>query len=343
MTTRGADDPELEVAVRDELDDRLRVVHLERDAHAGMRNLELAEELRDDDSSRACGGAERQRAGELSLCLGDDLVEELLLEREEALRAPVQPPAGLGRLDPAPRAVEERHAEALLERAYLERDGGLRDAETLRGLRERATLDDLAECGKLTRIHKRTLSDSLRPLGMRVWIDLTNSPHVVFFLPLVALLRDRGADVELTARAFAQTLELLEDAGLEHEVVGPPHGGAGAVGKARAMASRLPELRRFAKRRGFDVAMSHASHELPLAARSLGIPSSYAFDYEFARVQHGLGCRAATRVVVPDVIPQRRLDRLGARRRKVARFAGLKEEYALAGFTPDAAVGPSLG
>ena len=44
---------------------------------------------------------------------------------------------------------------------------------------------------------------------MRVWIDLTNSPHVVFFRPLVRLLGERGHDVTLTARDFAQTLELL--------------------------------------------------------------------------------------------------------------------------------------
>jgi predicted glycosyltransferase len=178
---------------------------------------------------------------------------------------------------------------------------------------------------------------------MRVWIDLTNSPHVVFFKPLVEILNARGADVSVSARAFAQTLELLEDNQIEHTVVGPPHGGAGALGKARAMASRLPALRRYARGRNFDVALSHASHELPLAARSLGIPSSYAFDYEFARVQHGLGCRAASRVVVPEAIPQDRLNRLGARSRKVLRFPGLKEEYALAGFTPDVSVAAALG
>ena len=50
------------------------------------------------------------------------------------------------------------------------------------------------------------------------------------------------------------------------------------------------------------MALSHASHELPMVARSLGIPASYAFDYEFARVQHGFGCRAARRVVVPKAM-----------------------------------------
>jgi predicted glycosyltransferase len=149
---------------------------------------------------------------------------------------------------------------------------------------------------------------------MRVWIDVTNSPHVVFFQPLVELLRDRGHEVTISARAFAQTLELLDDAGLGHTVVGPPHGGASRAAKIRAMGARLRALRRFAGGRGFDVALSHASHELPLAARSLGIRSAYAFDYEFALAQHALGCRAATRVVVPDAIPQGRLDRLAVHR-----------------------------
>ena len=178
---------------------------------------------------------------------------------------------------------------------------------------------------------------------MRVWIDVTNSPHVPFFRPLVALLRERGHDVHISARAFAQTIELLESSGLEHDVVGPPHGGAGRAGKARAMAWRLRALRRWARRRGFDIALSHASHELPLAARTLRIPSSYAYDYEFAHLQHSLGSRAATRVVVPDAIPQERLDRLGARALKVRRYPGLKEEYYLNGFQPDVAVFDQLG
>jgi hypothetical protein len=109
------------------------------------------------------------------------------------------------------------------------------------------------------------------------------------------------------------------------------------------MGGRVRALRRWARGRGFDIALSHASHELPLVARSLGIPSSYAYDYEFARVQHGLGSRAATRVVVPEAIPQGRLDRLGARAKKVRRYAGLKEEYYLAGFEPDESVLDALG
>jgi uncharacterized protein len=178
---------------------------------------------------------------------------------------------------------------------------------------------------------------------MRVWIDVSNSPQVPFFRPLIELLRERGHEVEVTTRDYAQTLELLRLHGIAHTAVGPGHAGASALRKSRVMAARLLALRRHAKGRGFDLALSHASHELPLVARSLGIPSAYAFDYELARVQHGLGCRAATRVVVPDVIPQRRLDGLGARIPKVRRYEGLKEEYYLAGFRPDLTPLEALG
>ena len=178
---------------------------------------------------------------------------------------------------------------------------------------------------------------------MRVWIDVSNSPQVLFFRPLIALLTGRGHITAVTTRDYAQTLELLELHDIPHEIVGPRHGGAAALGKGRAMAGRLRALRRFAKGRSFDIALSHASHELPLVARSLGISSAYAFDYEFARVQHGLGCRAATRVVVPEAIPKDRLRKLGARAGKVRRYPGLKEEYYLAGLKPGPHVLDELG
>ncbi|MGH3135275.1 MAG: DUF354 domain-containing protein [Gaiellaceae bacterium] len=173
---------------------------------------------------------------------------------------------------------------------------------------------------------------------MRVWIDISNSPQVPFFRPLIRLLGERGHEVEVTTRDYAQTLELLALHGIPHSVVGPRHGGARSLGKARAMTGRLRALRQFAESRHFDIALSHASHELPLVARSLGIPSAYAFDYEFARAQHGFGCRAARRVIIPEAIPQDRLDRLGASASKVRRYPGLKEEYYLHGFEPDPSV-----
>jgi uncharacterized protein len=157
---------------------------------------------------------------------------------------------------------------------------------------------------------------------------------VLVFRPLLPLLRERGAEVEITSRDYAQTVQLLELHGIAAEVLGR-HGGRSRLGKARSLASRLRELRRWARGRRFDVALAHGSHELTLTARRLGIDSATTFDYEFAWLQHQLGCRAATRVVVPEAIPPERLERYGVRAPKLRRYPGLKEEYYLADFEPD--------
>jgi uncharacterized protein len=171
---------------------------------------------------------------------------------------------------------------------------------------------------------------------------MTASAHVLVFRPLIRLLRERGDEVEITARDYAQTLQLLELHGLEATVVGR-HGGRSRLGKARSLFSRLHALRRWARPRDFDLALAHGSHELTLSARRLGVPSATTHDYEFATLQHHLGMRAATKVVVPDSIPEDRLARFGVRPPKLLRYPGLKEEYYLSDFEPDPEVLDRLG
>jgi uncharacterized protein len=177
---------------------------------------------------------------------------------------------------------------------------------------------------------------------MRVWIDMTASAHVLVFRPLIEILRSRGHEVEITARDYSQTLELLELHGLEATVLGK-HGGRSRVAKAFRLAGRLSALRGWAKGREFDVALTHGSHELMITARRLGIAGADMFDYEWATLQHWLGSHAATRVVVPDAIPTERLARVGAKPPKLRRYPGLKEEYYLADFEPDPDVPGELG
>jgi predicted glycosyltransferase len=88
--------------------------------------------------------------------------------------------------------------------------------------------------------------------------------------------------------------------------------------------------------------MGHGSNDVTVAAALLRVPSATAFDYEWAAVQHNVNCRLARAVVVPEAIPPERLERYGARG-KLRRYAGLKEEYYLADFTPDPSVLDDLG
>jgi predicted glycosyltransferase len=177
---------------------------------------------------------------------------------------------------------------------------------------------------------------------MRVWADLTNTAHVVVLKPLVELLEQQGHEVELTARPLSHTVELLEDWGHPFTVLGE-YGGATRLGKIRAAADRLPALIRFGRKRKFDYGIGHASIDLPPACRTLRVPNTTMFDYEWATTQHHVICRLATRVLVPDAIPAERLRRYGAKPPKLIRFPGLKEEYYLADWEPDPAVLEQLG
>jgi len=176
---------------------------------------------------------------------------------------------------------------------------------------------------------------------MRVWIDLTNSPHVLVMRSVIEVLERDGHEVQVTARDFAQTLGLLERFAIPHTAIGR-HRGERLGAKALGLAERSAALTRWARRRHFDVALGHGSNDITLAAFALRIPSATMFDYEWASIQHHVNCRLARAVVVPDAIPPERLDRYGARG-KVRAYAGLKEEYYLADFEPSDAVLAELG
>jgi len=176
---------------------------------------------------------------------------------------------------------------------------------------------------------------------VRVWVDLTNSPHVLVMRPVIDRLRAAGHEVEVTARDFAQTLGLCERFGIDHVTVGS-HRGPGRAAKARGLVDRSVALIRYGRGRDFDLALGHGSNDVTVAAAVLRIPCSTMFDYEWAAVQHHLNCRLAQAVVVPELIPVQRLRRYGAAR-KLHSYPGLKEDYYLADFEPDASVLRALG
>jgi predicted glycosyltransferase len=177
---------------------------------------------------------------------------------------------------------------------------------------------------------------------VRIWIDMTAPAHVLVFRPIIELLRGRGHDVSVTARDYAQTLPLLEMHGIEHAAFGR-HGGGSRLRKGLALVRRTGALARFARRGRFDLALAHGSNDLALAAALLRIPAANTFDYEYAVQQHNIGCRAARRVIVPDRIPPERLRRYGVGAEKLVQYPGLKEEYYLSDFEPDASVLDALG
>jgi predicted glycosyltransferase len=171
---------------------------------------------------------------------------------------------------------------------------------------------------------------------------MTAAAHPLVLRPLVERLEARGDEVLVTAREYGQTLGILDRLGIPYTAVGS-HGGASAFGKGRALAGRSARLARVVWERRPDLALAHGSVDLAVVSSLFRIPSAQMQDYEFAGRQRQIAFRAARKVLMPDSIPVERLRKIGAKERKLVRYPGLKEEYYLADFAPDAAVLDELG
>jgi len=171
---------------------------------------------------------------------------------------------------------------------------------------------------------------------MRVWIDLSNSPHALLFAPISRRLERDGHEILVTARDNAQTVELARRS-WERPVVVGGRTHAGRTAKAGAILKRVRDLTAWAREARPDVALSHNSYAQILAARRLGIRAVTAMDYEHQPANH-LGFRLAGTVLLPEALRQAGVERQGAVPRKTRFYDGLKEEIYLGDFEPDRGV-----
>ncbi|GAB4580733.1 MAG: DUF354 domain-containing protein [Anaerolineales bacterium] len=166
---------------------------------------------------------------------------------------------------------------------------------------------------------------------MKIWLDLANSPQVLFFRPIIRELERHGHEVWITTREYAQTIQLADQLGLSHQVIGK-HGGRGLVSLAQQLGLRAMALSRWAKGHRFDLALSHNSYSQVVAARMLGIQVVTLMDYEHQPLNH-LCFRLAHRVIVPQAFPKGLLKKFGAARKTFV-YEGVKEQIYLADFSP---------
>jgi len=169
----------------------------------------------------------------------------------------------------------------------------------------------------------------------KIWIDLDNSPHVPFFLPIIEELEKKGHQVFLTARDSYQVCELLRFHQLSCRVVGR-HYGKKWVLKLLGTAFRAMQLVPLALREKPALVASHGSRAQLLVASLLGIPSVVMYDYEFSNTR----LLNADWVFVPDVLPANRIHQ---KPDHVLRYHGLKEDVYVPRFKPEPAVKSMLG
>jgi uncharacterized protein len=176
---------------------------------------------------------------------------------------------------------------------------------------------------------------------MRVWVDLSNSPHPLLFEPIARRLDELGHETLVTARDNAQTVELTLERWPHARIIGDASPTARRE-KAAAIARRVRDLTGWARRARPHVALSHNSYAQIVAARALGIPTVTAMDYEGQPANH-LGFRLARRILLPEPLKRVSLRGQGVTARKARWYPGLKEDLYLGSFEPDPHVVERLG
>ena len=181
--------------------------------------------------------------------------------------------------------------------------------------------------------------------AMRVWVDLTNSPHVLVLRPVIERLRARGrTSVQVDrARLRADGGAAASATGSTHTCDRPPPRRAPRRQGARPRRRRSAALARWARGRRFDLALGHGSNDVTVAARTLRIPTHDDASTTSGR-RSSTRSTAASRA--PWWCPRRSRPSACAAtapRGKIRRYPGLKEEYYLSDLEPDAAVLGELG
>jgi uncharacterized protein len=169
-----------------------------------------------------------------------------------------------------------------------------------------------------------------------IWIDIENSPHVPFFLPIIEELEKEGIELVLTARNMYQTCELLEFFHLHCKIIGG-HYGRSKLAKALCNCIRATQLLPSALRHRPDLAVSHGSRAQVLICKTLQIPTLMMHDYEYSTKT---GFVEPDWVMMPNVIPTQLMSR---KTERVLKYPGLKEDVYVPRFKPDVSILNQLG
>ena len=168
----------------------------------------------------------------------------------------------------------------------------------------------------------------------RIWIDLDNSPHVPFFVPIIEELKKRGYSVLLTARDCYQVSELIKLHGLNCIVIGR-HYGKHKLLKVIGTFIRAARLSWFVICQRPHFAISHGSRAQIAVCTVLRVPSLMMDDYEHS-------CLFVTPdwLMIPELLrgTEARIDK-----QCILTYPGTKEDVYIPRFTPDPTLRATLG
>jgi uncharacterized protein len=160
-----------------------------------------------------------------------------------------------------------------------------------------------------------------------IWIDLDNTPHVLFFKPIIEKLEKKGYDLLLTARDAFQVCDLAEKSNMKFARIGRHYGKLKAA-KVLGTLLRTVQLAVFIIGKKPLLAISHGSRAQTLLCKFRRIPTVLFADYEHSK---GLPFVHPTYLVFPEVLKNIRQKTNSI----IFYYPGIKENVYIPSFQPD--------
>ena len=169
-------------------------------------------------------------------------------------------------------------------------------------------------------IKKTKKIKNYRKIGMknenkRIWIDLENSPHVLFFYPIVKALIEENVTVLITARDCYQVIDLAKLYRLDYIQIGR-HSGKNNIAKVIGTLYRAAKLIKLICKYAPDLSLSHFSRSQMIAATILRIPYLVFIDYEYSQKIPFIN---PTAYIIPEVVSRNHF------KGNVLKYPGIKE------------------
>ncbi len=158
---------------------------------------------------------------------------------------------------------------------------------------------------------------------MKIWFDISNSPHVILFYDLIKDLEQEGHEIVITTRPLANTVDLLDQKKLPYQVIGK-HYGKSLIKKIMGFPIRVVQLVKYLKQKNIDIAIGQSSFHLPIVARLLGLPSIYTNDNEHA-VGNIIAFYCANKILIPANFKLNKYLNYNWVKSKIVYYPGVKE------------------
>jgi len=166
----------------------------------------------------------------------------------------------------------------------------------------------------------------------KIWIDIENTPHVLFFKPIIEELKKRQFEIIITARNYGGINQLLSDANIDFHSIGGDY-GKNKIAKIFGSLNRILNLYFYVRSKNIDASASHGSRTHVGASWLARIPSLTSYDYEYS--SKFLINKLATKIIIPKAIFDNYLLINSINLSKFTYYDGFKEQVYLEEFVPN--------